>query len=408
VPDYAPKIERCTIGALALPPGSLKPKSAPAAAAPAEDSGLLGIFTGLADTLSPGGAPEPGLRMAGKFSSGMLLLDFTLGTVTLDCGQAHVRQPYTVENTPNSLLVHVKNAGGPFTLAVAPDNTLHGTGSTTVQGKLVTGMNGDNVAFAPHAESCEVGTLRPKAGAAQTMKIASNGISNGAGSNGAEARAAAADAASAAAATVESGDASVAPAASVTPARRASSGPAARSGQVAYNASASAVSPEAAGNPAEPTAAVTPAAAPASAAGVRAAMRVLITATLTGAANPMVGQVVYVMRERMDEVLRKMGAPLKAGVTPGQAWQAFATECSKGTVDCAPILKELKSHFVTTTKLDAAGKATITTQAATTGTYFLFSQVRTPDGLMVWDVPANLAAGDNSVSLTAANAEKLR
>jgi hypothetical protein len=53
------------------------------------------------------------------------------------------------------------------------------------------------------------------------------------------------------------------------------------------------------------------------------------------------------------------------------------------------------------------GKATITTQAATTGAYYLFTQARTPGGLLVWDVPANLVAGDNSVTLTAANAEKL-
>jgi hypothetical protein len=373
VPDYAPKIERCTIGQLALPPGSLTPKPAPAAAAPAEDSGLLGIFTGLADTLSPGGAPQPGLRMTGKFSSGMLLLDFTLGTVTLDCGQAHVRQPYRVENTPDRLLVHVENAGGPFTLAVAPDNTLHGNGSTTVQGKLVTGMNGDNVAFAPHAESCEVGALRPKTGSMATTQVAANG---------AEARAAAAGAAAAAAATVESG-------ASVTPA----------AASAAYARSTSSVSPA-------PAAALT-STPPAAAASVRAAMRVLITAAMPGAANPMVGQIVYVMRERMDEVLRKMGAPLKAGVTPGQAWQAFATECNKGGVDCAPIFQQLKSHFMTTTKLDAAGKATITTASAATGQYYLFSQVRTAGGLMVWDVPANFVAGDNTVTLTAANAEKL-
>jgi hypothetical protein len=56
--------------------------------------------------------------MTGKYGGGMLLLDFSENSLILDCGQAHVRQPYTVENTPNALLIHVQNSGGPFTLAL--------------------------------------------------------------------------------------------------------------------------------------------------------------------------------------------------------------------------------------------------------------------------------------------------
>ena len=79
-------------------------------------------------TIAP--TSEPGLRMAGKYSSSTgLILDFGGDAVTLDCGPAHVKQPYTVENAPTQLLIHVNNNGGPFTLAVAPDNTLRGSGS---------------------------------------------------------------------------------------------------------------------------------------------------------------------------------------------------------------------------------------------------------------------------------------
>jgi hypothetical protein len=134
-------------------------------------------------------------------------------------------------------------------------------------------------------------------------------------------------------------------------------------------------------------------------------MRVLISSTFDGGANPMAGAVVWVMRERMDAVLRSLGAPIPANATPAQAWVAFAQAC-KG-IDCKPVLEQLKTHLVTATKLDTTGKATISTQAAATGTYYLFAQVRTPDNLLVWDVPANLSAGDNNVTFTAANAEKL-
>jgi hypothetical protein len=167
VPDYAPAMARCTIGSLAMPP-----QPPPAAAQPANDSGILGVVSGLADTFAPGGG-EVGLRMTGKYGGGMLLLDFSGNSLILDCGQAHLRQPYTVENTPNTLLIHVQNSGGPFTLAVQPDNSLRGSGNTAVNGRLVTGMNGENVAFTPHSERCDVGTFRPKTGAAPAASVAS-------------------------------------------------------------------------------------------------------------------------------------------------------------------------------------------------------------------------------------------
>jgi hypothetical protein len=167
-PDYRPSMARCVIGSLVMPPS---PKAAPATAQPANDSGMMGMLTGFVSTIAPG-AGEVGLRMTGKFSGGKLLLDFSGNSLVLDCGQAHVRQSYTVENAPNALLVHVKNSGGPFTLALEPDNSLRGAGSTAVNGRLVTGMNGEGVAFAPHSETCDVSTFRPKTGATPATSVA--------------------------------------------------------------------------------------------------------------------------------------------------------------------------------------------------------------------------------------------
>ncbi len=173
VPDYSPAMARCVIGSLALPP---PPKPAPADAQAADNSGMLGLITGLADMMAPGGGASldggGGLRMVGKYGGGTLLLDFSGNSLVLDCGQAHVRATYTVENTPSTFLVHVQNPGGPFTIALQPDNSLRGAGSTTVNGKLVTGMNGDDVAFAPHSETCDVGTFHPKTGSTPTASVA--------------------------------------------------------------------------------------------------------------------------------------------------------------------------------------------------------------------------------------------
>jgi hypothetical protein len=357
VPDYAPKIERCTIGSLGPPP---RPK--PVAAQPGGDSGLLGLITGLADTISPG-TDEPGLRMTGKYGSGALLIDFSPSGLVLDCGQAHVRQPYTVEDAPEQLLIHIENSGGPFTLAVMPDSSLRGSGSTTVNGRLVTGMRGDDVAFTPHSETCNVATFTPKSGSAPTM-VASGG-------------------------PAAPSAATLAPASPVEPAAPSRA-------PVAYSsagpAPAAAVAPASTGVPAS---APTPSAA-------KAAMRVLITSGFPANANPVAGQSVYVMRERIDDVLRKLGVPVPPNATPGKAMQTLTTACR--TMNCGPVMSGLSHYYVTAAKLDSVGKAILSAQAATGG-YFFFALVRTPEGTMVWDIPSTLSPGDNNVTLSAANAE---
>jgi hypothetical protein len=339
VPDYAPKIERCTIATLAPPP-----PSKPVSAAETQGGGMIGMLTGMMGTIAP--VSEPGLRMVGKYSSSSgLILDFGGDKVTLDCGPAHVKQPYTVENSPSQLLIHVQNSGGPFTLDVAPDNSLHGSGSTTVNGRLVTGMNGDNITYKPSSQQCSVATLSPGSPNSSTS-IAAN--------------------------------------TSATPPPAASSTP---SPTPAAPATASAPAPTSpASTPAPP----------------RAAMRVIISATFPAGPNPMAGQDVYIMRERLDEVLRKLGIPVPPNSTAGKAMQTLATSCR--TMNCSSVMTGLNQHYVTAAKLDASGKATLSATAAT-GAYFVFALVRTPAGSYIWDIPTNFTAGDNTITLTTANAE---
>jgi hypothetical protein len=151
VPTYAPSLQRCMLGQLAPQPPPA-PQSQP--------GGLLGML----GTLDPGApaAATYGFRLLGTYagSTGMKL-EFSNGFVTLDCGKAHVNAPYTVDNTPGGFIVQVRNAGGPFQLAVAPDNTLRGSGSTTVNGKLVSAVRDGQVSFAPHSESCAIATFAP-------------------------------------------------------------------------------------------------------------------------------------------------------------------------------------------------------------------------------------------------------
>jgi len=324
IPDYRPAMGRCVIGSLAKPPN---PKPLPPSAQSANDSSLLGVLTGALNTFAPD-AGEVGLRMTGKYGGGMLLLDFSGNSLILDCGQAHARQPYTVENTSNALLVHVQNSAAPFTLAVQPDNSLRGTGSTTVNGRMVTGMNGDNVIFAPHSETCDVGTFRPKTGAAPTTSV------------------------------------------TTTP-------------------------------PTPAPATVAPVASAPAAGG--ASIKLTVISSFPSGANPLAGASLALMSERFDTLLRKVGAPIAADVTPGKALQAYAANCLPPR-SCPAYATAMHPYYVVKGNFDAAGKVVLTGQVSA-GTYYVFCSAKVPNGAMVWDVPVEVRVGENTVTLTAGNAE---
>jgi hypothetical protein len=256
VPDYAPKTVRCSIASFA------PPSPAPPAAATPADTGIMGALTSMMGTVAP--VSEPGVRMAGQYSSSSgLLLDFGGDAVIVDCGQAHVKALYTVENTPTQFLIQVQNSGGPFILTVSPDNSLRGSGSTTINGRLVSGMNGDNVTFAPHSETCAIGAFAAK--------------------------------------TASSSVATTATTPAPAPSAPVVSAP-------AISASAATVSSAASTTASE--------------------MKLNVTSTFPTAANPLAGKPVKLMTVSFDNAMRGAGAPVPAGTTPGHALQPWAYACS--------------------------------------------------------------------------------
>ncbi|HLY66823.1 MAG TPA: hypothetical protein VKU60_14915, partial [Chloroflexota bacterium] len=330
-PLYAASMQRCTVSQLApqpAPPPPPKPKP-----------GSIQDLAGVGDPV----ATIYGFRVTGPYaSSSGMKLDFGNAWVTLDCGQAHVNAPYTVDNTASGFIVHVQNGGGAFLLGVAPDNTLRGSGSTTVNGKLVSGVNGEVVSFTPHSESCSVGTFAPQSN--QNTMVATGG-------------------------------------------------------PVVYGGPAPALPGS------EPEPAEKPANATAAAPAARAAFRVLLSSTFSGA-NPLAGQAVFVSRKPMDQILRELGVAVPAQATPGQAMKALQTQCHSAQ-GCSSVIQGMAKYYVTTTKLDTSGKATLTATAAT-GPYYFFAIVpNSGGGSLLWDVLANLAAGDNKVTFTQANSERV-
>ncbi len=159
-PTYGPKVERCTIG----PMNFVRPKPV--------ETPKTGI--GFLDAVTRGEPAATGFRMTGRYMSDSgLTLEFENTAVIMDCGKAHAKAPYQVDNTPEGFVVRVQNAGGAFALGVGSDNGLRGSGSTMVSGKLVTAIRGDNVSFTQHTESCRVGAFAAKS-ERNTMR-ASNG-----------------------------------------------------------------------------------------------------------------------------------------------------------------------------------------------------------------------------------------
>jgi len=150
VPVYAPKTERCAIGKLTQVPPP-----------PPEKNQLISEVTSMLNSVMPKG--PAGLRMSGQYASqGGLTLEFAADAVTMDCGAAHVKQSYTVENTPGQILVNVKNGSSPFTLALQPNGTLAGSGNAAIAGRVVTGATQNAITYAPKTASCSIGMLAPK------------------------------------------------------------------------------------------------------------------------------------------------------------------------------------------------------------------------------------------------------
>jgi hypothetical protein len=216
------------------------------------------------------------------------------------------------------------------------------------------------VSFTPHSESCNVGSFAPK-GKQNTM-LASNGPT----------------------AVVAASYAASAPAAA--PVSDASAPADASSAPIAATLASAGIS--------------------SSPSGTRAQFRVLLSSSFSGT-NPLAGQAVFVARKPMDQILRELGVAVPANATPGQAMKALQTQCHSAQ-GCSTVIQGMPKYYVTTTKLDTTGKATLSA-TATTGQYYFFAIVPSAaGGSLVWDVPVDLAAGDNNVAFSQANAERVQ
>jgi len=158
-PILAPITEHCTVG-------TLKPGD-PVAVDPGLPSSTPGVISALGtvlDTLS-GNAPRqlmlpPGPRMTGVFTgAGGMKIQFNDGSAIVDCAQAHILTPYSVSLQAGTAVVTVSNGSSPFNLVVRADGTLSGSGTATINGKIMTALSGADPVFAPVTASCPLNSL---------------------------------------------------------------------------------------------------------------------------------------------------------------------------------------------------------------------------------------------------------
>jgi hypothetical protein len=109
------------------------------------------------------------------------------------------------------------------------------------------------------------------------------------------------------------------------------------------------------------------------------------------------------MTATFDKVMSGMGVPIPAGTTPGQALQAYAYACNPPK-DCSVLGPLMAKYDVGRGTFDNTGKVVLTAPVPP-GTYYVFCSVAGTKGVLVWDVPVTLKAGDNTISLTATNAD---
>jgi hypothetical protein len=108
----------------------------------------------------------------------------------------------------------------------------------------------------------------------------------------------------------------------------------------------------------------------------------------------------------MSRILAELGLSIPENATSGQAMKALQTLCHSSQ-GCTAVIQGLPKYYVTTTKFDSSGNAALNA-TATTGPYYFFAVIPSPGGSVVWDILANLVAGDNTITFTEANSERLQ
>jgi hypothetical protein len=152
---YGDATRHCSIGSLTVssPTTSL--------AGVGSTNPMLDMLAGGLDRLTQ--QVPTGLRLTGQYrGDGDLDLNFLPDGAVVTCGDVGVLRPYRIKVEGGQTVVTVNNGGVAFSLTLAPNGTLNGSGTIQVDGRKITGSGPDGkLAYAPKTLSCPVGNLSP-------------------------------------------------------------------------------------------------------------------------------------------------------------------------------------------------------------------------------------------------------
>jgi hypothetical protein len=122
-----------------------------------------------------------------------------------------------------------------------------------------------------------------------------------------------------------------------------------------------------------------------------------------GGPNPLANHPYVLLRDSIASVMAKAGVQVPAGVSP---YKVLGTACGNRTPDCQKIMAAVNADAASAARADANGKAAL--PAVPAGTYYLMISARYNNQALVWDMPIQLKTGNNSLTLTQANASAVK
>lgn len=162
VPVLAPKTARCPIGTLSATGEVAPPEPSPNIPATyvAEVLGLNQAAQQAAQTQAF--KPVAGWRLLGTYQDGTgSSVEFRADSATVSCGNVLLAQRYAVELRNDQLVATLQNTPAPIVLTLQRNGTLTGPRTAQVSGRVLTGMSGSQVIYAPAAATCKLDLLRP-------------------------------------------------------------------------------------------------------------------------------------------------------------------------------------------------------------------------------------------------------
>jgi hypothetical protein len=120
----------------------------------------------------------------------------------------------------------------------------------------------------------------------------------------------------------------------------------------------------------------------------------------TGAPNPIAGHAFVLLRDNYVAALAKGGFQVPDGTSP---IKALVAACTNKSPDCQTGVAAINADTAAGIKLDANGKAIF--PGVPPGTYYLVGSLHNTTQFIYWDLPVELKAGANSITLDQNNSK---